>query len=573
MFPTSIARIVHTRMPRAATKHRILLSPYIQYHNVGSRLRTSAAATTVMEPSLPISMKPTTVMKRRRCFPSLHYTQHQNHSFSTTSKPSTTDTTTTKTKEEELPAVATTGNIASHLAPIPTERDIAMVGGVFSVTSAKRDKLTELNRAMSEEANSLDDMATDEEKLDLHLADGIKLIASLTDSGSDITQSEDTDKNVKVLKDFMTWLDNQKEDLPDNDQINKTAVAIKFELISAKLDNLLESLPPSHCLKNIRDYQDPAEISKELKDCGEDEDLIDRENQGDSESTLMMDCPPFRDAVTRYRLLLAKSAVDQIIKSWKILTTVSDADIDRAAVDGVTLEAELDTVSFSKIIAFLRTNISGSCSDRFTAAWDLMDRDQDGSLDEVEMNEVVHLCLGIEVEAVQALFKETLDAFPVRAPLSAIGADDIESVAPQGWREKRKEKKTKKQLLKMFQKSCQQHFDLEVEINHRLRCIYAWANKASQDNQLRSVVVDEQAGWSGQKRYVELSPKISEAEFREVQEIHFKHLDRLGGEILKSFREDLWVLQGTGRERKELIRNSVLFLAGVSAIDFVILSL
>ena len=125
----------------------------------------------------------------------------------------------------------------------------------------------------------------------------------------------------------------------------------------------------------------------------------------------------------------------------------------------------------------------------------------------------------------------------------------------------------------MFQKSCQKHFDVEVEINHRLRCIYSWANKADQGNQVKSVMVGEQAGWSGRQRYVELAPKISEAEFREVQEIHFKHMDRFGSEILSSFREDLWVLQGKRRERKDLIRNSFLFLAGVSAVDYVILML
>ena len=95
--------------------------------------------------------------------------------------------------------------------------------------------------------------------------------------------------------------------------------------------------------------------------------------------------------------------------------------------------------------------------------------------------------------------------------------------------------------------------------------------KAHQDNKLDSVMVDE--GWSGRKRYVELSPKISLVEFREVQSIHFTHFDRIGAEILKSYREDLWVMQGKGRQNKELFRDSLLFLAGVSAIDYIILSL
>ena len=124
----------------------------------------------------------------------------------------------------------------------------------------------------------------------------------------------------------------------------------------------------------------------------------------------------------------------------------------------------------------------------------------------------------------------------------------------------------------MFKLSCKNTFRDEVEINHRLRCIYAWAEKADQDNKIESVLVDAD-GWSGRKRYVELSPKISEAEFREVQSIHFQHLDQIGTEIIKSFREDLWVSQGKRRERKELVRDSLLFLTVVSALDFVILSL
>ena len=86
------------------------------------------------------------------------------------------------------------------------------------------------------------------------------------------------------------------------------------------------------------------------------------------------------------------------------------------------------------------------------------------------------------------------------------------------------------------------------------------------------MLVDDH-GWSGRKRYVELSPKISESEFREVQDIHFTHLNRIGSEILTSFREDLWVLQGKGRERKELVRNSILFLSVVSIVDYIIIML
>jgi hypothetical protein len=479
---------------------------------------------------------------------------------------------TTASAPDTLPASATTGTIAAHKAPIPTERDIAMAGGVWAVTSAKRDKLNELKAALGEEHDTLDDMATEDELLDLHLADGLKLIAKVTDSGSDAAHSD----AMKVVNDFSAWLDTQQGDASQPNEIDRTALGIKLEVISAKLDNLLETVPSDRCLRNVRDFLDPGDISEEVKNSDWKERPLPWSNNSDddeSNNNLKMGTSQFWDSVTRYRLLLAKSAIDHVLKSWKILTTVSDADIDRAAAEGVALQPELDSVSLDKIIAFLQTNVSGSCSDRIAAAWDLMDRDQDGSLDEDEMHQLVHLCLNIEVEALQTLFQETLDAFPVRVPISAIGSDEHISTAPKSWRQRRAEKKTKKQLFKMFQTACKKHFDVEVEINHRLRCIYAWANKADLDNQLKSVLVDEQAGWSGRKRYVELSPKISEAEFREVQEIHFKHINRLGSEVVTSFREDLWVLQGKRRERKDLVRNSFLFLAAVSAVDYVIVML
>ena len=524
-----------------------------------ARLRASRSASSRMASSLGAAkthnLESSTAMKRPR-HAILSITQQQldeDRQFRSFS-----------TNHESLPKVATTGPIASHRAPIPTERDIAMAGGVFSLTSAKRDKLGELKNALSEEHDTLDDVATEEEVLDLHLADGIKLVTKTTDAGSDAAE------NVKVLTELSEWVNGQQQSGENND-IEKTSLGIKLEAVSAKLDSLLETVPSDRCLRNIRDFLDPEDLKEILEDYKGKDNPLDSDNDADA-NALGLETARFWDSVTRYRLLLAKSAVDHIMESWDTFTTVSDADIDRAAAEGISLESKLETVALDKVLAFLQTTISGSCSDRVTAVWNLIDRDQDGSLDQDEMHNVVHFCLAVEVDALSKLFEESLDAFPVRAPLSTMSSED--NAAPKkGWRQRRAETKIKKRLSKMFQKSCQKHFDVEVEINHRLRCIYAWANKVDQDNQVKSVMVGEQAGWSGRQRYVELSPKISEAEFREVQKIHFKHMDMLGGEIVKSFREDLWVLQGKRRERKDLIRNSFLFLAGVSAVDFAILML
>lgn len=598
----NVARIIRIRTSRTTllSPASLLSSHHRTYHHydgaasppMALSLQTaSKTSTTASKPE-----QPSAAIKRRRCIPPpaiqqtfqlYNHNHYHRHSFSTTTKSTGSHSTAeaTPAPDNALPSSATTGNIASHRQAIPTERDIAMAGGVWAITSAKRDKLGELKNALGEDHDTLDDLATEDEVLDLHLVDGIKLIAKVTDSNLEKDIENDDDDVMKVLNEFSAWLGNQQNDNDNPSQepneINRTELGIKLDVVSAKLENLLETVPSDRSLRNIRDFLDPGDISEALKDYKGEDNPLSSDNKND-DNNLSMDTAQFWDSVTRYRLLLAKSAIDHLLESWKMFTTVSDADIDRAAAEGIALQPEVDTVSLDRVIGFLQTNVSGSCSDRLTAAWDLMDRDRDGSLDEQEMHQVARLCLAIEVDAMQTLFEETLDAFPVRAPLAAMGSDGdgddeilsaAEAAAPKGWSQKRTEKNTKKRLIKMFKKNCTKHFDVEVEVDHRLRCMYAWANKADQDNQLKSVLVDEEIGWTGRKRYVELSPKISEAEFREVQGIHFKHLNRLGSEIAESFRADLWVLQGKRRERKDLIRNSFLFLAGVSAIDYVILML
>jgi hypothetical protein len=445
---------------------------------------------------------------------------------------------------------------------IPTAEEVSMAGGVWAPTSAKRDKLAEFKTALTEGQATLDDAATKEELLDLYLADGIKLISKVTDVVKCDTSS---DNALPMIQEFVSWLEDQQP-MEANDanhtSVNQTELEAKLQIVSAKLSSVLEKIPSDRCFRNVRDFLDPETLTD-----GDLQNLLVK-----PDNKLDVDNASFQDAVTRFRLLLTKAAVDYIQKSWNVLTKVSDADIDRAAVKGIAMGPQVDAVSLSDVYAFLAAHASGTCSDRVTAAWNLLDRDSDGLLNQDEMNQVAFLCLNIEQEALPVFFEQVLEAYPTRAPLPDIDSDNPSIPVPKGWRQRRTEKNIKKKLLKMFKLSCKNTFRDEVEINHRLRCIYAWAEKADQDNKIESVLVDAD-GWSGRKRYVELTPKISEAEFREVQSIHFQHLDQIGTEIIKSFREDLWVSQGKGRERKELIRDSFLFLAVVSALDFIILSL
>jgi hypothetical protein len=430
---------------------------------------------------------------------------------------------------------------------IPTAQEVSTTGGVWAPTSAKRDKLGELRVALKEDQESLDDAATPEQRLDLYLADGLRLMAQVTD-GLAVEEFE----SIKQLQDLSEWLVGEQSRQPEffYDEEQFTA---HMDVVSEKIAGLLADLSPQS-LEEVRDFFDPEEaIAEEISKL--------------KESELQLQDTNFQEATLRLRLLLAKAAAEHAKASWKGLTTVSDADVDRAAVKGEVVPPQ--TVSLAKVYKYVFTHASGACSDRVDAAWALVDRDDDGLLDESEISEMAFLCLSPVQMALKSLFEEALEASDVRSPLPEIGSETVPEPPPKSWNQRRKDKKVKKQLQKLLENATKNHFQDEVEINHRLRCIYAWAEKEHQDNKLDSVLVDE--GWTGRKRYVELSPKISLPEFREVQAEHFTHLDRMGKEILKSFREDLWVTQGKGRERSELMRDCFAFLTVVSVADYLIL--
>ena len=75
---------------------------------------------------------------------------------------------------------------------------------------------------------------------------------------------------------------------------------------------------------------------------------------------------------------------------------------------------------------------------------------------------------------------------------------------------------------------------------------------------------------SGLARYVELKPKISYPEFRLLQLEQFPMLDSFGETAMTSFREDVLIRQGRGRQRRELRWQSVAFLGLVSVLDYLV---
>ena len=431
---------------------------------------------------------------------------------------------------------------------IPTAQDVTTSGGVWAPTSAKRDKIGELKVALTDDQKSLDDAASPEEKLDLYLADGLKLMAQTADEVA-VQEIE----SVKELQEFSEWLVREQTKHPEV-IFDEGQFGAHMDFVGEKISSLLTGLS-TYSLREVRDFLDPAEaIAEEIPNL--------------DEAQARLQDSAFEEATLRFRLMLAQSAVEHAKASWKTLTTVSDADVDRSAVKGEVVPPQ--GVSIANVYKYIFQHASGTCSSRVDAAWALMDRDEDGLLDESEMNDVAFLCVAPVQATLNKMFELVLDAAPVREPLPELGSSVVPG-APQGFRARRKEKNAKKVMLKMFKSATKNHFIDEVEINHRLRCIYAWAEKAHQGNKLDSVLVEDE-GWTGRKRYVELSPKISLPEFREVQQEHFTHLDRVGKEIMKSFREDLWIQQGKRRQRSELIRDCLAFLAVVSVADYLILA-
>lgn len=462
----------------------------------------------------------------------------------------------------------------SSVRRIPTAQDVTTTGGVWAPTSAKRDKLGELRVELEEGQESLDDAATSEQLLDLYLADGIRLIAQTTDQVPAILEESGaiTTSTAPIL-DFSEWLLQQQKQFPEF-CYNESQLVEQLTIVSDHIAKILTDLPPGRSLTQVRDFFDPSDTKPE-----DWATVSFDESSNELTLELTKQDKEFEHAVLRFRFLLAKAAVDHLLTSnsaWKILATLSDGDIDRAAVKGEPSAPQV--VSIAKLFRYIFSHAADTCSARVDAAWSLLDRDNDGLLDESEMNNVVILCLAPVQVALQALMEEALDASPVRDHLPPLHNATNSSEHPQeqskqrrpGWRQRRREAKVKKGLLKTFQNSVKNHFEDEVEIHHRLRCIYAWADKEHQGNKLDSVLVDE--GWTGRKRYVELAPKISLAEFREVQQEHFRHLDRIGKEIVYSFREDLWVQQGRERQNRELMRDCLTFLTVVSIADYLILA-
>jgi len=504
-------------------------------------------------------------------------------------------------------------NQESH---IPTKEDVSVAGGVWNPTSAKRDKLGELKIELTEDQDSLDDAATDEQKLDLYLADGVQWIAHTVDQtrlgnfsdlkkeclvgkctstnggGPAVTETKfplgldptewEVQESLLIME---AWIKEQEQSIqstiPDLNLQKEHWDTYLSETIQ-KINELLATLPAARCLRHVRDFYSVSQESISSQALSKEEaqqhlqDLAVDGKQAELTSAGIK-------CLARYRLLLTRATCEQLRESWETLTALSDQALDRLAVNmgdedtssGSNADGIIPTVSLQKLNMVLKACLMSNASDRVDAWWKIVDQDCDGLLEKSDMEQVASLVVKSVQSAILILFEEALDASPIRGSISqsdTAGGKKNSEPKNEGWRERRRESKAKKGLVKAFQRAVNNHFEDEVEMPHRLRCIYAWAEKAHQDNRVDSVLI-EASGWSGRTRYVELQPKISLPEFRKVQKVHFTHLDRVGFSITNSVREELWVDQGKGRQSAELKRDCLTFLLVVSIFDYGIIIL
>ena len=481
-------------------------------------------------------------------------------------------------------------------------------GGVWAQTSAKRDKLAELKLEIPPDLRTLDDMASPVQKLDLDMTDGLRLVARAVDGAwCDQHQRRQEEEGGggsvrEALAELQNFLDRDGEttDGPtmvgrDRFEAHLTAAMRILEPDGAAASPS-ERLAPRSALAMLRDFT-AYEPEEEEKDSGDnksgnssaDKDGSDADSEASPTPSAAPAIPdgvdadlrsvedPFDACASYLRLLTARNAAAILRESWDDLTKLTDGDVDRAAVRGDPADAPT-TLALKDVNGVLRAHASGSCKDRVAALWNLVDKDKDGLIDEAEMEYLAHWSMKPVEAALKQLFEETLEELPSAEDAIAAanggggGGGSGETPQKKGWRQRRRDAKTKKRMIKLFNKAVANHFDIEVETPHRLRCIYAWAEKEHQNNRIDSVHI-ESGTIAGRKRYVELAPKISLEEFRSEQQEHFGHLDRVGEEILSSFREDLLVDQGKGRQNKQERRDMLLFLGAVSAVDAVIWSL
>lgn len=500
---------------------------------------------------------------------------------------------------------------------------------MWATASAKRDKLnellTELNATGADTSGgmeALDAAANAQDKLDLEFADGLKAIATFVDGGGKAAEAADaaarpplggaaakeaTDRVMRLLEGASSseeW-DRAKCDATMREAIRLLSAGLPPEPDPKK--PVAGALDATHPLCYLREF---VEEAREGEDRSGAEGGAGAAGAGDADAERAVRhmnalvAQAFSSSAELYRALLLRATAQTFLDSWDTITTYTSGDIDRAAVAKTPIPPQRPTLKAQDIHRVFAAYAHDASTDWVQAWWTLIDADGDGLIDEQEVTQCVDLATAPVHTAMRDMVRMALQVCPLRPEALGsrdgqeandwfLGGDhvaDLEGGAANpaaaavatgklSWRERRRELKARKAFAKGFDVALDRHFRDQLETPHRLRCIYAWADKAHQSNKRDSILVDASEEWGaasslvGRKRFVELEPKLSHAEFRTEQARHFPHLDHVGEELAMSFKEDLWVRQGKVGQNRTLRRDCALFLLSVTAVDVAIMML
>jgi len=346
-------------------------------------------------------------------------------------------------------------------------------GGIWQNTSAKREKIGELKGEMPDGAVSaglgLEDMGEMQERVELGVIQGLGAVVGFVDGGGELFEGEKSGigEGEDVWGGFLSGLSDVKHDsFCDEDMnevvFNRYVSNCKGKLQRVVVNNGVNSLSKVGMFGEAvyGDKVGGENVDSKIEDSRDKVDDSKKVEESENKSKIGLPFPPlqtpplssphltdFNVSVQQFRFHLVSEALEFLGKSFQDLTTLSDTDVDRAAVAGTDANADNNipkTVSKRKVDELIRSFAIGSCEHRVRSMWELFDLDNDGMLEQEEMDSVANATVGIVQEALKKLVDDTIQAIP------------------EGEISKKRKKKVMK---KSFDKMMKRHYEIEVEVS------------------------------------------------------------------------------------------------------------
>jgi hypothetical protein len=278
----------------------------------------------------------------------------------------------------------------------------AKISGIWQATSSKRDKLAELK--IEATGGDLDAMATSEQLQDLYLVDGVSLIVQ-----EQLQQQQQQQMPLQTIIDDNTtasevtkWLEDMAASQPDElhsveveELVRRIELGVNQRLLSWSSNDNTTKDEPALLSQHVRDFLDASTIPS-----------FQPPTHGDSSDNVLQIA--FDEAVSRFQWQRIRATAQQF--SWETYTVPTDAGIDRAAARYGSAVTKRSTIRKKKLLAVLAQGSLSTC-------WDLMAKDDDGLLDQQEMNQVCDQVLKMAKAAVKELIN---DALGRQTPASSI---------------------------------------------------------------------------------------------------------------------------------------------------------